>query len=114
MPKGSEPLPFTPSPLHGDATMDHLVEALSTIWSRLHLEKAVSRPSRRRAQLAVELHQRQPACAENVPSVQILLTLRYFESLGLKLSGKVSKSRIWMRGHMLHRDLPRFTGLHSA
>ena len=41
MPKGSEPLPFTPSPLHGDATMDHLVEALSTIWSRLHLEKAV-------------------------------------------------------------------------
>src|ERR687892_1723535 len=40
VPKGTERLRITPSPLHDDDAMDHLVDALSAIWSRLHLEKA--------------------------------------------------------------------------
>jgi 5-aminolevulinate synthase len=40
VPKGTERLRITPSPLHDDATMEHLVEALKAIWSQLHLERA--------------------------------------------------------------------------
>ena len=40
VPKGTERLRITPSPLHDDDAMDHLVDALRAIWSRLHLKKA--------------------------------------------------------------------------
>jgi 5-aminolevulinate synthase len=40
VPKGTERLRITPSPLHDDATMDDLVEALTAIWSRLRLAQA--------------------------------------------------------------------------
>ena len=38
--RGSERLCVTPSPLHTDANIDHLVAALSTIWSELSLRRA--------------------------------------------------------------------------
>jgi len=39
-PKGTERLRITPSPLHSDEDIDHLVSALSRIWSTLGLQKA--------------------------------------------------------------------------
>jgi 5-aminolevulinate synthase len=38
--KGTERLRITPSPLHSDEDIDHLVSALSRIWSTLGLQKA--------------------------------------------------------------------------
>ena len=40
VPRGSERLRITPSPVHGDADLDRLVQALSEIWAELKLSRA--------------------------------------------------------------------------
>jgi 5-aminolevulinate synthase len=42
VPKGTERLRFTPSPLHSDADIEHLVQALATLWSQCALSRAVA------------------------------------------------------------------------
>jgi 5-aminolevulinate synthase len=42
VPKKTERLRITPSPLHSDADIDHLVSALSALWSRCALARAVA------------------------------------------------------------------------
>jgi 5-aminolevulinate synthase len=42
VPKGSERLRITPTPLHSDADIDHLVSALSDLWSQCALSRAVA------------------------------------------------------------------------
>ena len=42
VPKGTERLRFTPSPLHSDADVDHLVSALHTLWAQCALSRAVA------------------------------------------------------------------------
>jgi 5-aminolevulinate synthase len=40
VPRGTERLRITPSPLHSDADIDHLVAALTTIWGEIGLKRA--------------------------------------------------------------------------
>ena len=38
--RGTERLRFTPTPLHSDADMDHLVSAVKQVWNRFGLKAA--------------------------------------------------------------------------
>ena len=40
VPRGTERLRFTPTPLHNDELMDKLVDALKTVWNKLGLKEA--------------------------------------------------------------------------
>lgn len=42
VPKGTERLRFTPGPLHSEADIDYLVNALSALWSQCALSRAVA------------------------------------------------------------------------
>jgi len=42
VPKGTERLRITPTPLHTDAQIDHLVKALNALWSQCALARAVA------------------------------------------------------------------------
>jgi len=40
VPRGTERLRFSPTPLHNDDAMDRLIAALTTVWGRLGLKAA--------------------------------------------------------------------------
>ena len=42
VPKKTERLRITPTPLHTDADIEHLVEALHSLWARCALARAVA------------------------------------------------------------------------
>ena len=40
VPRGTERIRLTPGPLHSDADMDHLIEALNALWGEMDLQRA--------------------------------------------------------------------------
>ena len=42
VPKGTERLRFTPSPLHSDKDIDHLVTALNVLWKQCAIARVVA------------------------------------------------------------------------
>lgn len=40
VPRGTERIRLTPSPLHSDGDMDHLIDALNTLWAEMKLQRA--------------------------------------------------------------------------
>jgi len=42
VPKGTERLRITPTPLHTDADIDNLIDALNDLWSQCALSRAVA------------------------------------------------------------------------
>jgi len=38
--RGTERIRLTPGPLHGDGDMDHLIDALNTLWGEMNLQRA--------------------------------------------------------------------------
>ena len=40
VPRGTERIRLTPGPLHSDRDMDHLVNALNTLWGEMKLQRA--------------------------------------------------------------------------
>jgi len=42
VPKGTERLRFTPSPLHSDADIEHLINALKVLWKQCAIAQAVA------------------------------------------------------------------------
>jgi 5-aminolevulinate synthase len=40
VPRGTERLRITPSPVHSDADMDNLVQSLAQVWSEFSLRRA--------------------------------------------------------------------------
>jgi len=42
VPKGTERLRFTPGPLHSDADIEHLVQALATLWKQCAIAHEVA------------------------------------------------------------------------
>ncbi|MGD9868376.1 MAG: aminotransferase class I/II-fold pyridoxal phosphate-dependent enzyme, partial [Hyphomicrobiales bacterium] len=40
VPRGTERIRLTPGPLHSDADMDHLLDALNALWAEMNLKRA--------------------------------------------------------------------------
>jgi 5-aminolevulinate synthase len=40
VPRGTERLRFTPSPVHGPVLIDHLISAMDSLWSQCALNRA--------------------------------------------------------------------------